>query len=82
MSSQVQPKQEDMQPPTALQEGIRWEMFHDVAPPTRSREETEALIERLNANLNARMADSPNIPDSLATLHRVRAGRARYLRRR
>jgi len=40
------------------------------------------LIERLNDNLHARMAGNPNITDSLATLHQMRAARARHLRRR
>ncbi len=82
MSSSVRPRQEDMQSWPAHENNTRWETFDTPSPTVRSSEETEALIERLNDNLHARMAGNPNITDSLATLHQMRAARARHLRRR
>lgn len=82
MSSSVRPRQEDMQSRPACEESTRWESFDTPSPTVRSPEETEALIERLNDNLHVRMAGNPNITDSLVTLHRMRAVRARHLRRR
>jgi len=81
MSSSVRPRQEDMQSRPAREESTRWEAF-DAPPVIRSPEEVEALIERLDDNLRARMAGNPNVTDLLATLHHMRAARARHLRRR
>ena len=82
MSSSVRPRQENMQNPSIYEDTPRWKPFDTMPSAIRSQEETEALIERLNANLNARMEGNPNIPNSLATLHRMRASRTRYLRPR
>jgi hypothetical protein len=54
----------------------------DMMPRIRSIEEVEALIERLNRNLNERMANRENIMDSVSTLRRMRVARALYLRQR
>jgi hypothetical protein len=53
-----------------------------MMPRIRSVEEVEALIERLNRNLNERMANRENITDSVSTLRRMRVARALYLRQR
>ena len=82
MSSSVRPQQENIQNSSIREDTPECKAFDSPPPAIRSREETEALIERLNGNLNARMAGSPNISDSLATLHRMRASRTRHLRRR
>ncbi len=82
MSSSVRLRQEDMQSRPAHEESTRWEAFDTPPLTVRSPEETEALIERLNDNLHARMAGNPHLTDSLATLHHMRATRARHLRRR
>lgn len=48
----------------------------------RTADEVEALIARLNQNLDARMHGRQNITDSTRTLRKLRADRARVLRRR
>jgi hypothetical protein len=59
-------------------------MWSDITytPRIRNAEEIEVLIERLNHNLNERMANRQNITDSVSTLRRMRAARSRYLQRR
>ena len=82
MSSSMRSRQEDMQSLPAQEDNTRWEVFGAPPLPIRSQKETETLIERLNDNLNTRMADNPDIANSLATLRRMRAHRTRHLRRR
>ncbi len=82
MSSSVRPQQAPMQRRFTSEDDTRWEAPDAPLLALRSSEETEALIARLNDNLNARMADNPDIADSLTTLRRMRAHRTRHLRRR
>ncbi|MGI8856761.1 MAG: hypothetical protein ACR2JW_13510 [Thermomicrobiales bacterium] len=81
MSNVVRTRDQNLHTESVNADGSMWIDVTDT-PRIRTDEEIEALIERLNRNLNERMANRQNITDSVSTVRRMRAVRSRYLRRR